>query len=403
MVVQKNDLPNITFIIKDEVGGIAYMNHQIIQYGKLMEYFNVRIILIKNEEDRTERFKDKFKAHETVYFNFSQFENYYIVLKKFSKIINNKIGIVVTNDGFELEAIKLFGTDSLIYSIVHDFYNLKLAVYNYSLTNVFMCHTETYTKALKSSGSSIPRVDYLPHGVKIDKYSNGSNYDKPLTLLFIGRFVESKGITVLYEINRQLTKKNIYVNWKIIGSGDLEKFVHEQWGKSENVVFLKPEDNKEVLEIAQTCDLFVSPSIFEGYGIALLEAMSCGLVPVVYDLPIGISSLLTSEVGFRIINENGSIKLFAEKIQLLNEDRHLLETMKKNAYHFVALHYNIIKTSEAYLKSFLNTELLKPALIIQHNGTTSFGIFDKKFLPNSIVKQLKKARSYIKAKTTNSI
>src|ERR1700749_4310014 len=135
---------NITFIIQDQVGGIAYMNHQIIEHGHLLDHFNVRIILFKKDEDTSARFTDTFKANHIQRFNYSIHDNYYLTLKRFNKIINACDGIIVTNDGIELQAIKLFGTRSVIYSLVHDFYNLKIAFAYYNLIDVFMCHTETY-------------------------------------------------------------------------------------------------------------------------------------------------------------------------------------------------------------------------------------------------------------------
>src|SRR5580700_4767119 len=124
MVASKTNLPHITFVIHDRVGGVAYLNHQIIEYGKLVDYFNVRIVLFKKKEDLTARFTDEFNANEVEWFHFSQYDNYYMVLKKLNKIINKNRGIIVTNDGIELHSIKLFGTRSKVYSIVHDFYNL---------------------------------------------------------------------------------------------------------------------------------------------------------------------------------------------------------------------------------------------------------------------------------------
>ncbi|HMG81450.1 MAG TPA: glycosyltransferase family 4 protein [Ferruginibacter sp.] len=380
---------NITFIIHDRVGGVAYMNHQIIEYGEFMDHYTVRILLFKQKEDKADRFTEKFKAHEVDYFNYSRYDNVYLTLKKLNKIINKKEGILVTNDGIELQSIGLFGTRSLVYAIVHDFYNLKLAFGYYNLIDSFICHTEVYTKALKSSGENYPGVTYLPHGVKIGEAPLFEEKDRQLKIVFIGRFVESKGVQFLYDIDSRLKEKQIDVQWILIGKGPLEQSLKEQWHNKKNVSFLSPAENEEVMNIARDCDLFVSPSLYEGYGIALLEAMSCGLVPLVYDLPIGISSVLPSDAGFKIPIKN--IEGFVNTIALLNADRGLLVKIKKNAWQFVAKEYNIIETSKNYLQSFLSNEndmAIGSKKISKKKK--SLGLLDKSFLPNIIVVQLKK-------------
>jgi glycosyltransferase involved in cell wall biosynthesis len=391
---------HITFIIHDQVGGVAYMNHQIIEYANLMDHFNVRIILVKSQNDTTARFTEKFKAHEVEQFSYSQYDNFYFVLKNFNKVINKREGIIVTNDGIELQSIKLFGTKSSVYSIIHDFYNLRLAFAYYKLVDVFICHTETYARTLKSSGTDHPRIDYLPHGVRIDKNvgSNPAKINQQLKIVFIGRLVESKGVQLLYEIECKLKEKNIDVEWKIIGRGNLEQSLKKQWQDKSNVTFLAPSTNEEVMDVAKGCDLFVAPSVFEGYGIALLEAMSCGLVPLVYCLPVGITSIIPSDVGFRI--EKNNIYGFVEKIEFLYKDRKLLGEMRQKAYQFVAKEYNIVETSKKYLNSFLLGKSViigaKSNSINKSKIPKSFGLFDKWFLPNILTMELKKIRNWIR-------
>ena len=46
------------------------------------------------------------------------------------------------------------------------------------------------------------------------------------------------------------------------------------------------ERSEDVYKILKTGKIFVFPSCEEGWGIAIFEAIICGLSPVVYDLPI---------------------------------------------------------------------------------------------------------------------
>ncbi len=396
--MNSNSLPHITFVLRDVVGGVAYMNQQIIVHSGLIDHFQVHIVLLKSDQDHLPRFVDTFNTTSLDYFNYSELENFYLVLKRLNKSINKYPGIIVTNDGIEVNSIKLFGSDSFIYAIIHDFYNLRLVIREFELMDVLICHTDIFAKALRSSGRVSPRVDYLPHGVKVDGYTEpvtGSEINDTLKLIFIGRFVVSKGVHLLYDINQKLEEKNIKVEWKIIGTGELEDYVKGQWNKSSNVAFFKPADNEGVMSIARACDIFIGPSLYEGYGIALLEAMSCGLVPIVYELPVGITPLLDEDTGFKINGEG--IYPFVEKIELLHKDRLLLKKMKGNAHQFVSANFDIARTSKNYLSSFLNTGSLEKKEK-KISDPSSFGIFDQWFLPNFITIIFKKARKLLKLK-----
>jgi len=66
---------------------------------------------------------------------------------------------------------------------------------------------------------------------------------------------------------------------------ELERYV-QQVGLSSNVSFVGRVTEKEKIRLLHTASVFVSPSIQEGFGIVLLEAMACGLPIVAFDLPV---------------------------------------------------------------------------------------------------------------------
>lgn len=86
--------------------------------------------------------------------------------------------------------------------------------------------------------------------------------------LFIGRFVEKKGIHVL----RVLTERIPQARWILAGWGPLDP---ASWGRP-NVTVLRSPGIDQLAPLYRAADLFVLPSAGEGFPLAVQEAMACG-------------------------------------------------------------------------------------------------------------------------------
>lgn len=90
--------------------------------------------------------------------------------------------------------------------------------------------------------------------------------------VFVGRFVEKKGLSVI----RSLAIQRRDVHFALIGSGPIRP---EQWQLS-NVHVIGQQPQKFVADIFRASDLLILPSVGEGFPLVVQEAMACGL-PVV--------------------------------------------------------------------------------------------------------------------------
>ena len=114
-------------------------------------------------------------------------------------------------------------------------------------------------------------------------YEKGEN--EPFTLVFTGRYSKEKSHKVLIEgIARSKYRDRIRVIFA--GSGPLEKKLR---ALAEKRLTIQPEfrffTRKELIEVLRNADLYVHPAEIEIEAIACMEAICCGLVPVIADSP----------------------------------------------------------------------------------------------------------------------
>lgn len=87
-------------------------------------------------------------------------------------------------------------------------------------------------------------------------------------LLFVGRFVEKKGLAIVEQLVRRFPE----VTWVFIGWGPQDP---SSW-KASNVINLGRRSSREIAPLYQAADLLVLPSVGEGFPLVVQESMACG-------------------------------------------------------------------------------------------------------------------------------
>ena len=130
------------------------------------------------------------------------------------------------------------------------------------------------------------RVAVVPHGVEPEHlacYAQKAPSPRP-GILFVGRLHFRKGILpVLREFVR---RKDIDADFYVVGDGPDRAAMQESAAGDRRVKMLGPVDRQALKSILTTTQVFVLPTYYEGFGLALLEAMASGHACVCYDIPV---------------------------------------------------------------------------------------------------------------------
>lgn len=143
---------------------------------------------------------------------------------------------------------------------------------------------ETKKNLVKTLKVPKKKVVIVENGVNFDKIQKIKPSKEKSDLIFCGRLNEHKNVDVLIKSIAEIKKKNSKIKCIITGDGperkSLEKLAKDL--KLEKNVSFKGfiDKSEDVISLMKSSKVFVLPSTREGFGISVIEAMSCGL-PVI--------------------------------------------------------------------------------------------------------------------------
>lgn len=158
-------------------------------------------------------------------------------------------------------------------------------------------------------------------GVDIEKFSPDVRpaFEKDsTTVLYAGRFVESKGI---YDLIDAVTELTIDCHLSLVGGrgnyDEVIKYIRES-GISEYVSVHGTVPHDKIPQYYATCDIFCLPSYYESFGMVNLEAMASGRPVITTDVE-GITEYATDGENALLVTP-GNVNELRNSISRLVED-----------------------------------------------------------------------------------
>lgn len=207
---------------------------------------------------------------------------------------NGKIAICELAIAHAPSAVKILGEERQLNPDWEDsFSNLVFPSAYYArlceepqLADVVIGASQFTLSTLKESGVPEEKLRYLPLGFELDHipFNSSPRVTKGrIKLLFAGRITQVKGIKYLLEAIQQFDKSHVELHLvgAIQGSGKALKAYQDHY------ILHPPMQQYELFKKYQEFDLFVLPTIFEGFGLVILEAMAAGLIVITTSHSIG--------------------------------------------------------------------------------------------------------------------
>ena len=168
-------------------------------------------------------------------------------------------------------------------------------------------------------------------------------------LLYVGALTPSKNLEKLLEAYNELQLEIPDVHLVLAGVGGLEKTLKEQsvnWKIDDKVHFPGFIDNADLPALFKGAQIFVYPSLFEGFGIPIIEALASG-VPVITSTDSCFAE--AGGPGSKYVNPKDANKLLSEIKEVLDS---------------VELQEDMVLKGKEYVKQFHPVETTKNMMML---------------------------------------
>lgn len=172
--------------------------------------------------------------------------------------------------------------------------------------------------------------DVIPNGVNTSIYnikSNSSDVSNKILILYAGRLIPLKKIDFIIKSLAEI--KDIDYEFHIAGDGELESELKQLCIKlniENKIKFLSSLSNMQ--EVYPIYNIYVSASKVEGLPISPIEAMSCGLLPLLSDIPQ--HKELLQGLGGNYLFDNNSEQSFIDTF------KNIVDQLNSNASEIVS-------------------------------------------------------------------
>jgi glycosyltransferase involved in cell wall biosynthesis len=175
------------------------------------------------------------------------------------------------------------------------------------------------------------RIRVTRHGVGDEFFTTGVRSPGPLRLLFVGQWLEMKGIEALSEAAGRLLAAHADLRLTCAGTLTPASLVLARFPASvRSRVDVKPRASQsELVGLYERSHIFLFPSLYEGFGRALLEAMAASLPIVCTSVGVAADALRDGDSCITVPPSN--VEAIVQAVERLIADTPLRASLGQHA------------------------------------------------------------------------
>lgn len=175
------------------------------------------------------------------------------------------------------------------FSLVVGAFLTSLKHFIYRRAEVCVAVSQATANDLKKN-FGLKRVAVTRNGVNLRRYETVKSRSELYEAAYLGRVTSTKGVDILLKSWKIVTTRLPSARLLIIGGFEKDwlkshKKTVQKLALESNVIMTGFVSDDEAIKLLKSSKIFVLPSIEEGFGLAVLEAMACGLPCILSDIP----------------------------------------------------------------------------------------------------------------------
>jgi glycosyltransferase involved in cell wall biosynthesis len=148
-------------------------------------------------------------------------------------------------------------------------------------------------------------ITIVPNGIDLNTIRSACSDSAPSDLVVVGRLLDHKRIDMLLDVVALLHTRGMHVTCRIIGNGP-ERMALEDRARALHIphaVEFRDDvcEQKDLYSLVKAARVFVSLSLREGFGMAVLEAIACGIPVLTTSAPDNLSQHLVARYSRGVV------------------------------------------------------------------------------------------------------
>jgi len=188
---------------------------------------------------------------------------------------------------------------------------------------------------------------YTQQEITIDKKDN-----KEIILGHLGRFSAEKNQSFLIHVASELRKNNIPFRMILGGNGptfdEISRIIEDE-KLNEHIQLIGFVEN--IPQFMQSIDVFLLPSLWEGFGYVSIEAMICEKPVIAFNVASNPEIIVNNKTGY--LTKINDVQVFTEKIHFFYHHPEKIKEMGHEGRSRVLQYFNIVN-SFTQLENYLN-------------------------------------------------